>query len=414
VATTNTILTPNIILREVYAIMHQQSNFIMRTNRQYDSRFAQTGYKIGQTLDIRLPAKYTVRTGNAMSAQNTVERKVTLPLGTIKGVDMTFGQEELTFSIDDFSARILRPAVSQLTATVEDDAISGLYKTVANYAGAVGSAVTYKSVQQAGQYMSEELAPKTDRTMLHSPQMRVDFSDAVKGLFQDSSKIAEQYTEGLMGRTAGFDHFENTLAPLHTPGTYGGTPLTNGANQGNAGTGNAYVATSSIITDGWTATTTTLKAGDIITIGGVFAVHPESKKSLGRLRRFVVVSDTVTDGSGNSTFTVSPAIISGGAYQNVTNLAGDNQTITVLGTSATAYGQGLAFHRDAFAFVTADLEDPSQYGAWGARETLDNLSIRIWRQGDIINGTFPCRLDIAYGYVAVYPEWAAREVYLPA
>lgn len=413
-ATTNTILTPNIILREVYAIIHQKSNFIMRTNRQYDSRFAQTGAKIGQTLDIRLPPKYQVRTGNAMSAQNTVDRKVTLPLATIKGVDLTFGQEELTFSIDDFSQRILAPAVSQLTAAVEDDAITGLYKTVANYAGAVGSAVTYKSVQQVGQYMSEELAPLSGRSMVHSPQSRVDFSDAVKGLFQSSNNIEQQYTEGLMGRTAGFDHFENTLVPIHTPGTYGGTPLVNGANQGNAGIGNAYVATSSLVTKGWTATTTSLKQGDIITIAGVNAVHPESKKSIGRLRRFTVTADTVTDGSGNSTISVSPAIISGGAYQNVTNLPADNSPITVLGTSGTGYGQTLGFHTNAFAFVTADLEDPSQYGAWGARETLDNLSIRIWRQGDIINGTFPCRLDIAYGYAAIYPEWACRQVYLPA
>jgi len=411
----NTVLTPSMILREVYAIMHQQSQFIMRTNRQYDNRFAQSGMKIGQSLDVRLPAKFTVRTGNAMTKQAYVERKVALPLGTIKGVDLEFGQEELTFSIEDFSDRVLKPAVSQLTAVVEDDAIGTMYKTVFNYAGATNSAITYKSTQQCGQYMTEELAPRSDRTMIHTPQSRVDFSDAVKGLFQDSSNIADQYVEGLMGRTGGFDHFESTIMPIHTPGTYGGTPLTNGANQGiNPGSANTYAATTSLITDGWTATTTTLNAGDIITIGGVFEVHPETKRSLGRLKRFVVTAATTTDGSGNSTFTISPGIIASGAYQNVTNLAGDNQTITVLGTSATAYGQTLAFHKNAFAFVTADLEDPSQYGAWGARETLDNLSVRIWRQGDIVNGTFPCRLDIAYGFAAIYPEWACRQVYLPA
>ncbi len=74
----------------------------------------------------------------------------------------------------------------------------------------------------------------------------------------------------------------------------------------------------------------------------------------------------------------------------------------------TIFGQSLGYHRDAFAFVTADLEDPSAYGAWGAREVFDGMSMRIWRQGDIINGTFPCRIDIAWGGVAVYPEWAVR------
>ena len=77
--------------------------------------------------------------------------------------------------------------------------------------------------------------------------------------------------------------YENTLIPAHTTGTYGGTPLTNGANYSSTGSGNAIAATTDLITDGWTATTTVLKAGDIITIGDVYEVHPETKGQLGRL-----------------------------------------------------------------------------------------------------------------------------------
>lgn len=43
---------------------------------------------------------------------------------------------------------------------------------------------------------------------------------------------------------------------------------------------------------------------------------------------------------------------------------------------------------------------------------MDGLSIRIWRQGDIANGNFPCRLDIAWGTAAIYPEWACRHVHV--
>ena len=39
------------------------------------------GAKIGTSLDLRLPAKFTVRTGSSYSGQNVVERKVNLPVG---------------------------------------------------------------------------------------------------------------------------------------------------------------------------------------------------------------------------------------------------------------------------------------------------------------------------------------------
>jgi hypothetical protein len=415
----NTVLTPQVILREVYALMHQQSNFIMRTNRQYDERFARSGAKIGQTLDVRLPAKYTTREGNTMSAQNYVERKVQLPLVNIHGIDLNLGQEELTFSIDDISERVLKPAVAQLTATVESKAMSMLYKKVSNYVGLVTTASTtvFRDFQNGGRYITENLAPLSDRTAVLNPQTRVDFSDAVKGLYQSAENIRDQYVEGILGRTGGFDVFENTLLPSHTTGIFtSGSGLaattSTAADEGFDGTGNAYPTGDGFELRITSGTSFSLKAGDIITLSGVQEVHPETKQPLGYNKRFVVQEDA--SGATTGTVKIWPYPILSGAYQNVsTKIA--NQAITLLGPSsagnAITYGQNLLFHRDAFAFVTADLEDPSQYGAWGARQVMDGLSIRIWRQGDISNGNFPCRLDIAWGVAAIYPEWAVRWVH---
>lgn len=413
----NALLTPNIILREIYAIMHQSSNFISNTNRQYDSRFANKGAQIGQTLDVRLPPKYTVRTGNIMSQQNLVERKVTLPIATVKGIDLNFGQQELTFSIEMFSENILKPAITQLAASVEADALS-MYKAVPAYAGTPAALVDYRSFQNAGRYMTEALTPVDgSRKMIMDPQTRVDFSDAVKGLFQSSDAIDKQYVEGVVGKTAGFTVYENTIMPAHTPGTFNGTlstTITTTAQSGFDGTGNAYTTSFGIPFD--VTTSYSLNVGDILTIGGVFDVHGETKTAYGTLKRFTVL--TATAGTTTGTVTVTPAPILSGAYQNVSTAIADNAAITVLGSvtgagtaGRTIYGQNLAFHKDAFAFVTADLEDPSQYGAWGARAVQDGLSMRVWRQGDIINGNFPARVDICYGYVPIYPEWATRLVH---
>lgn len=411
----NTVLTPQVILRETYAIMHQVSNFIMNTNRQYDNRFAQAGAKIGQSLDVRLPAKYTTRRGNQMQTQNYVERKVPLPLATIDGIDLNFPQEQLTFSLDDFSARVLRPAVSQLLSTVEGEALSNLYKAVANYVGSPSGGALYYPFQQAGQSLTEQLAPLSDRAMCFQPAARVQFSNDVKGVFQSAEAIKRQYVDGILGRTGGFDCYENTIVPSHTVGEYGtggSEAIDDGGPYGSTGAGNEWLTETTIGTDGWESGSSTLNAGDIITINGVFDVHPETKVPYSHLKRFTVV-EQVSDTTGDMNIKIAPAIIAGGAYQNCSRLAQENDSISVVGTAGASYAQSLGFHRDAFTFVTADLEDPSQYGAWGAREVFEGLSIRIWRQGDIANGNFPCRLDIAYGFAPIYPEWAVRFLYDP-
>ena len=93
-------------------------------NRQYDDSFAKTGAKIGSTLKIRLPNRYTVRTGTTMDTQDTAETSVTLTVATQKGVDMAFTDQDLTLSMDDFSKRVLDPAMSVLAANIEADALS--------------------------------------------------------------------------------------------------------------------------------------------------------------------------------------------------------------------------------------------------------------------------------------------------
>lgn len=407
----NTILTPTMITREAQRILHQKINMVGNMQRQYDSRFAQKGAKIGTTLDLRLPPKYTTRTGSTFTSQNIVERKVSLPVATVYGIDTTITDVELTMSLDNFRGNIIEPAMAQLASTIEAAALTSLYKYVPNYTGTVSSQLDYKKFQQAGQVLTENLAPMdNNRTFGLTPASRVEFSDAVKGLFQSSSNIEEQYREGVVGRTGGFNVFENTLLPTHTPGTLAGTPLSNGANQGNAGTGNAWISTSDIITDGWTAGSAVLKAGDIITFAGVNEVHPETKQSLGKLKRFSVVSDVTADGGGAATITVTPGVIAGGAYQNVTNRIADNSAIVALGTASTAYGQNLAFHKDAFAFVTADLDIPRGVDM-AAREVFEGVSMRFVRWFDGDAGEWKSRFDVLCGWAPVYPELACRTVY---
>lgn len=384
----NTLLTPTAVTREALRVLHQKLNFVGSITRDYDDSFAKSGAKIGDSLKIRLPNQYTVRTGATLSTQDTTETSVTLQVATQKGVDLNFTSVDLTLSLDDFSKRIIEPAMSVLAANIEYDAMT-MYKSVYQSVWNGGSALTLAKVLAGRKILQDALTPLNSRSANLNTQDNVDLVDALKGLFQDSGNIAKQYREGYMGRTAGFDFMENTMWPAHTRGGSNGAYLTNGATQ----TGSTLV-----VDTGATAPS----EGDVITIAGVFKVHPETKVSTGILQQFVIGAGATT-----TSFPISPAIVASGATQNVSNAAADNSAITFLGTASTAVGTSLLYQEGAFAFATADLVMPDGVD-WKAREVFDGISMRMVRQYDINNDKFPTRLDVLYGYKPLRPQLAVR------
>ncbi|MCZ4270895.1 P22 phage major capsid protein family protein [Maritalea porphyrae] len=386
----NTLLTSTKVTREALRILHQKLNFIGNVNRTYDDSFAKDGAKIGDSLKIRLPNQYTVRTGATLSAQDTTESSTTLQVGTQKGVDLNFTSSDLTLSMDDFSSRVLEPAMSVLAANIESDMLTSVYKDVYQQVDNQGSAATFAKILAGRKKLVDALAP-TDLNCTLNTQDNVDLVDALKGLFQDSTEVAKQYREGMIGRGAGFKFWENTLMPSHT-----------------VGAGASYVCnTSTGITDG-SATITlsggtgTISAGDVFTIAGVFRVHPETKVSTGVLQQFVATAD------GTTSIVASPTPTTTGAGQNITiSGAGSGKAVVISGTASTAHGISMAYHKDAFAFATADLIMPKGVD-FAKREVLDGISMRIVRQYDINNDKMPCRVDVMYGYKTIRPELAAR------
>src|SRR5215203_169187 len=334
----NTVLTPTAVTREALRILHQKLNFVGSINRQYDDSFAKSGAKIGDSLKIRLPNQYTVRTGATLSTQDTTETSTTLQVATQKGVDTTFTSNELTLSLDDFSKRILEPAMSVLAANIEADAMS-MYKDVYQSVWNGAAAATYNKYLDARVLLQRGLAPNGDRTANVDPLAMADLVKDTKTLFNDQAQLSKQYKEGFMGRAAGFDWVENTLWPSHTRSA-AVSYLINGAAQTGA----------TLVVDTGTGAPS---AGDVFTIANVFSVHPESKVSTGVLQQFVIGTGATT-----TSFPITPSIVTSGATQNVNAGPADNAAITFLGTASTAVNTSLIYNKDAFTFATADLVMP--------------------------------------------------------
>ncbi|MGD0022522.1 MAG: P22 phage major capsid protein family protein, partial [Smithellaceae bacterium] len=234
-----TLLTSTIVTRKALEILHNKLNFIGSINRQYDASFANEGAKIGSTLKIRLPNQYTVRTGQTASMQSTDETSETLTIATQKGVDVNFTSADLTLSLDDFTERILEPAMAVTAANVESDAFN-MYKDVYNFTYQTDFVTDPSSMATwlaAKTILNKNLVPKDGalNVCCNSAAGGATVA-ALSTLFHEGKSIASQYVDGVMGHAMGFDFFENEMIPSHTNGaaTSFAAGQVNGATQNGA------------------------------------------------------------------------------------------------------------------------------------------------------------------------------------
>lgn len=395
----NRLLTIGMITREALRVLENQLPFTKNVNTQYEDQFAQTGKKVGDTINIRKPPRYKGRRGPMLQVENSMESSVPLTLSQA-GCDLSFTSKDLTLSIDDFSKRFIQPAVATVANMIDLDGLE-LYKRIANTVGTAGSPINLKAIGQANAMLDSLAAPVDGlRTLILDPYSTADASLNTINLFNPSGTLSKQYKDGRFGEGQGFSGTMSQNIWSHTVGVYGGTPKVNGGGQiGNT-----------LVTDGWTVTTTSLNVGDCFTIKDVYSVNPQNRQSTGKLQCFVVTEKTVTDGSGNSTIKISPAIVPTGAFQNVTAAPLDNADITVIsGASGTTNKQNLGFHRDAFTFATVDMELPKGvHMAERITSKASGISLRAVQAYDINSDQMPLRLDVLYGWAATYEELAVR------
>lgn len=397
----NTILSPTIITREALRYLHNNLNFINNINKQYDNQFANSGAspsgKIGPTLTIRMPNQFTTRTGWTRSNQDIAETSQVLTVSTVKGVDFTFSAADMTLTIDEFGKRYLKPAMATLAANIEADALS-MVLDVYNAVDDNANPITYKDFALGRQKLQQYLAPDDgERVGLLCSAHVPSYLDAIKGLFNPQESMGKSYLTGKVGKVSNINTFENTILPTFQTGTAAATTgyTVNGASQTGA----------SITVQ--TGTTTFLK-GDLVTFAGCFAVNAETKAAYSFLQQFVV---TANSGASATTLAISPAIVVTGAGQNVSASPTNTGAVVKLGGGASAtYNQSILFHPDAFTFVTADLVDPSQYGAKGSRQVMDGISMTLAQQYAISDASVPARLDVLYGYKTLRPQLAARVI----
>jgi hypothetical protein len=402
----------SVFTKEALRILENTLVMTKKVHTDYNSEFSQkvNGMKKGDTVSVRRPADFTVRTGATRSNQDVEEGSTTITMNNQIGVDVGFTSKEMTTDIDKSGVRerVLKPAMIQLADYI-DRQIMDLYKYVPSWQGTPGQTIDAFTDFAKGPQRMDELSVPTERCGVLSPADHWGLLGGQAALQASDKLVQDAYTMARLGNIGGVETYAAQNVPTHTVGAHGGTPLVNGGSQNDtyATAKDTSNFTSSLVTDGWTTSTEVLKAGDVFTIAGVYAVNPVSKAKLPFLRQFTVVSDVTSDGSGNATLTVSPAMISSGAQATIDSVPADNAAITVMGTASTGYRQNMIFHKNAFAFVSAPMEMPaSAYG--GTRESYKGISLRLIPGYDHTNDIESWRFDVLFGTKAIDPRLATR------
>ena len=429
---TNSFLTDAKLTKEAMAILHNNLGFTKGVDRQYSNQFGKTGAKIGTTINVRTPNRYTVQQGPSITPQGQSEASVPLTLNRQWVVPMTFSTAELTLTIEEFSARYIQPAVAKLASQIDLDctraAITGAYADGTSCPGAgpvnftigtpgytpgtadtvsSGSGLTSTAAPaiylNGGLILDNQAAPRDNqRTCCLNPAAHAQSVGALSGLFNPQGIISDQYRNGMLGNALGFNFTMDQNMPTFTNGTgvdLGDVTLVNGSD-----TASSTGATSGGV----------FKAGLTFTVAGVYAVNPENQQPTGILQQFVVTAENTASTTTVSNLKISPTPILAGTgianancYTAAGTFSAGNSTTTSGATASTAYPVSMAFHKSAFTLGTADLEIPGGVDFAG-RETMDGISMRLVRQYDINSDFIVCRLDVLGGFSNLRPDLAVR------
>ncbi len=398
----NVLATTSIVSKMALAIIKNNLGFAKNVNRDWQDEFTgnmERGYAPGTTINIRKPPRYTYRAGRVAVPQATVESTVPLTLSQ-GGNDISFTSLERTLSVTRLEDKVMAavaPVVNEIDRQGLALAHYSTYNTL-NPTGALPNtaALAIGAMTGLGQRLDEMAAPRDrgGRTVVANPAFNASLVQGFGGFFNNPSKISSQYNTGMLSDSFGFNSAMDQNVDVHTNGAATATNI-NGAGQTGASITVAAVAGG------------TLTRGTTITLPGVFAVNPQSRVSTGQLANFVVTADVLV---GATSIPISPAIVTSGAFQNVTASPTTAQPYVILGAASTSYATNVAYHKDAFTLAMVPMfAPPSGKGNVSvSQQTEDGMTVKVTEYYDPVNDTMGMRFDVLFGWCATYPELSAK------
>lgn len=341
----------------------------------------------GDTVNLWIPSALTVSdvapSANPQAGQDSSPVRASIPLNKWRrsGFYLTDKQQEEI--VGGVQSAQTREAIKALANDV-NAYIMAQYTSVYGYVGTAGTtpfATDPTAATQARKVLNKQLAPLTDRRLVLGVDAEAN-ALALPILAQwYSTQQTAQIIDGTIGRKLGFDWAMDQQIPTQTAGTLTGTVTVNGAQAAGAGsTDGGRTGTVSIAAA--TASSVSLNAGDIITFAG-------------DTQTYAVLAAASIAASATGSVSIAPAL-------QIAKAGGEAVSLKA------SHVVNLAFHRDAFAFVSRPLMKTSAntIEMVSVPDPVSGLTFRleVTRQNKQMFFDF----DTLFGAACVRPELACR------
>lgn len=405
----NTFLSPKVFANAGLKLL--KNNLVMA--KLCDSEGVEKEFKpgVGGTVYVKRPPEFIVRRGATASVQNVIEGEIAVSVNIQSGVDVQFTSQEETLNLDKLlNSKVLAASMATIASDIDGELMKRTLD-FPNWTGTAGTAMSSTSgLFGAAQRLDEQSVPADGRNGVLNPADTYGVASSLLANAAQAGDTARTALEKAKIPVIGnVDWYMTQTVPTLTTGTRViGTFLINGATQNVAYTAVKSTMQQSLILDGQVSKTVT--AGEVFTIAGVNDINPRNKADLGRAKQFTVVTGGTSDGSGNLTLTIFPAIISDNTspYQNCSAAPADNAALTFNGALSTAFRAGAAFHKTAIKLVSAKLVMPYSGEADYATDPDTGLTVRYWRYSDGANDQHNHRWDVFFGTVTTDPRLGTR------
>ena len=236
-------------------------------------------------------------------------------------------------------------------------------------------------------------APRDNmRGLIMNPAFNAASVGGFAGLFNGQAKLGRQYDSGLMVDSLGLSYAMDQTSPCIPTAPRPRPTSTAPARPGHRSRLLRWPAVRS--------------RPDGHHPAGRHAVNPQSRVSTGVLAQFVVTADTA---AASTSIPISPAIVTSGAYQNVTASPTSGSPYVIVGAASTSYACNVGFHEDAFTLAMVPMATPPDgTGARVEQISHNGYTIKVTDFYDGTNDNVITRLDVLFGWAATYPELACK------
>ncbi len=222
---TQQLLTMSYITNEALVVLENELVIANRVERQYSNEFAQTGAKVGNTVNIRRPPRYIGTYGPPLNVEDTFETYVPVVLNYQYHVDVQFTTQDLALSMDMFKKRILKPQIATVANRIDADSAQYYTYNTAISLGVPGvQPASFKIFSDARAILAMEACPtEGEKNCVLDPITMSAVTDSQGQQVQSSGPYLGVQREGLgsqgMGWTRLVGRSEHSL--FHHGNQYG-------------------------------------------------------------------------------------------------------------------------------------------------------------------------------------------------